>query len=120
VSTYKTTLGAPLTDDEYNEMQKALLDAKMYLTMVQIGLDPVALLNVATGIIDHGFKLRDAIQRGFNEANRRSATKLVGGARHLKVVSKAPVARSSTQVDIDDILRGIKDDIHNLLKGSPK
>jgi hypothetical protein len=111
VSTHKTTLGAPLTDDEYEVMQLALARAKLAIASIPLGLEPHEMLQKATLMIECGFNLRDHIQRGLNAANQRSATRLVGGyrGRNLKVV-RIPDAMDK---DISDIT---KEDIEEALK----
>ena len=104
---HRTTLGAPLTDEEYNEMQKALNEARRLVAKIPPELEPADLLHCATLIIECGFNLRDKIQRGLNAANQRGAKRHLGGYRHLRVVPKRTVAED-VQADIDAILDFIK------------
>jgi len=113
MSIHKTTLGAELTEEEYDGLQRAVMRAKLAINSIELDLEPHQMLQKATLIVETGFNLRDHVQRTMTAANLR---KVEGrGAKeplHLRVVGRPKIA-SDTQADIDAVL-------DTLLKGKPK
>ena len=104
---HRTTLGIPLTEEEYQRMESSLISAKTAIASIPLGLEPTDLLRSASLIIDCGFNLRDHIQRGLNEANQRGVKAQLGGhRRHLKVVPTKE--DTEIQADINEILDVLK------------
>lgn len=98
---YTTTLGAPLTEAEYAAMTKALALVKFYLEHTPQDLTPAALLGVSTTIIDLGFKLRDAVNKGLGEANKRAFSESVKRpVNHLRLV-REPHTLNITKKDLE-------------------
>ena len=103
-----TTLGAPISYEEYEVMQQTFLNTKMWLTMVPHTMPPEKFLAVATRLIEEGFRLRDAVQKGLNAANARRTKIPVGGYR-TPDKKKLPTALSMfSQADIQAALEVIR------------
>lgn len=69
---HKTTLNAPLTDEEYNSIQRVLDSTRVFIQLVPDGLPPEKLAEIGTRLVDFGFKLSTAVYNATGEANRRA------------------------------------------------
>jgi len=102
----KTTLGAPLSPEEYEAMQLSLINTKEWIENVSHNQPPEKFLEIANNLISAGFNLRAVVQKGFNDANRRTlmlrARQPVGGAR-------VALSKPSLQIDVleSDILAAL-------------
>ena len=103
---FTTTLNAPLTCDEYKQMEDALIATKNFARGIQLGMPPEEILKAMTKLIDFCFKTRDAIQSGWNHAN----------SRHLAATAKRPLGGArSKPAETNDIVKKLLSDKDTLM-----
>jgi len=104
-----TTLGAPLSPEEYEKMQMAFIFARRWMNATSHEQRPEEFLGIATKMIDFGFKLRDAVQHGFNAANDRAFRSSTRTPLHKAVAKTVPTTFTFSAADLEAALQAVKE-----------
>ena len=113
--THKTTLGAPLTAEEHDDILLEFLTAKAWMNAVnEHDLPPEKFLELGRMLVESGFRLRDAVNRAFTAANARGTKTPLKGL--LKPMKPRPrPERPSADVEILDLGRVSPEELHEVI-----